>query len=212
MNVRSDRRFGAATVVAGAFLLVIYAGLFPFVLPLGPGEFDYVAIVTNVWWRPLTAIAMAGVLLLLLGLDSVYAALRPEAGVIAWIGLLTLKLALVLQACKLSWQLLVEPAIARQPPSQFLFRDGVFLADPAIGVFRFAAALTIVAGAALFGAALYRSGLVPRLAVALIALGAFGYAAGFMVSVYLAVGGIITLGIGCALIGRALWRLDRRAQ
>ena len=31
------------------------------------------------------------------------------------------------------------------------------------------------------------------------------YAAGFLLSIYVAVGGVITLGIGCLLIGRALW-------
>jgi hypothetical protein len=43
-----------------------------------------------------------------------------------------------------------------------------------------------------FGAALYRSGFVPKAAVALVGLGAVGYAAGFLLSIYLAVGGIIT--------------------
>lgn len=119
--------------------------------------------------------------------------------------MLTLKVALVLQVAKLTWQLLLDPAIARQPAAQFLFTDAVFLTDAALGAFRFLAAATIVVGAVLFGVALYRSGFVPKLAVVLIGLGAVGYAAGFVLSVYLAVGGIITLGIGCALIGRALW-------
>lgn len=205
MRVPSDRRFGGATVMGGSLLLVIYAGLFPFLLPVGPGQFDYVTIVTSPWWSPLTATAMAGVLLLLVGLDSVYATLRPTAGMSAWLGFLALKLALVLQACKLTWQLLFEPVIARQPDAQFLFRDAIFLTDAAIGAFRLVAAVTIVAGVALFGTALYRSGYLPRPAVALIGLGAVGYAAGFLLSISLAVGGIITLGVGCALVGRALW-------
>jgi hypothetical protein len=110
-----------------------------------------------------------------------------------------------LQACKLTWQLLLDPVIARQPAAQFLFHDAVFLTDAAIGAFRLTAAATIVVGVVLFGAALFRSGFVPRPAVVLIGLGAIGYAGGFLLSVYLAVGGIITLGIGCALIGRTLW-------
>jgi hypothetical protein len=46
---------------------------------------------------------------------------------------------------------------------------------------------------------------VPRPTVALIGLVPSGYAAGFLVSIYLAVGSIITFGIGCVLIGRTLW-------
>lgn len=205
MRIPSDRRFGAATVIAGALLLVLYAGLFPFVLPIGPGRFDYVTIVASPWWLPLTGTAMVGVLFLLVGLDSVYATFRPRAGISAWLGFLALKVALVLQACKLTWQLLLDPVIAKQSAAQFLFNDAVFMTDTAIGAFRLVAAATIVVGVVLFGVALYRSGFVPRPAVVLIGLGAVGYAAGFLLSVYLAVGGIIALGIGCTLIGRTLW-------
>jgi hypothetical protein len=204
-RVPSDRRFGGGTVIGGAVLLVIYSGLFPFVLPIG-GQFDYIAVVTSPWWFPLTATALAGVLLLLLGLDSVYATLGGEAGTPAWLGLLALKVALVLQVSKLTWQLLLDPVIAAQPNARFLFREAVFFTDTAIGVFRLCAAATIILGVGLFGTALYRSGYMPKSAVGLIALGAVGYVAGFLLSLYLAVAGILTLGTGCALIGLTLWK------
>jgi len=191
--------------VAGPLLLVIYAGLFPFVLPIGPGEFDYVTVVASPWWRPLSAVAMTGVLLLLIGLDAVYSTFRASSGMAAWIGFISLKVALVLQACKITWELLLDPAIARQPAAQFLFRDGVIFNDPQVVAFRVTAAATLIVGVVLFGTALHRSGAVSRLAIGLIAIGAIAYAAGFLLSIYAAVGGVITLGIGCLLIGRALW-------
>jgi hypothetical protein len=206
-------------LTGGALLLVVYAGLFPFVMPIGGAQVDYVAMVTSPWWLPLTATAMAGVLSLLLALDSIYAAFRPAAGMSAWLGYLVLKIALVLQACRLAWELLLDPVIARQPAAQFLLRDAVFLNDPALGVFRLGAAAALVAGVALFGTALYRSGLIPGAAITLVGLGAVAYVAGVLLSIYLVVGGIITLGIGCVLIGRTLsgwtlagrdWNEDRR--
>lgn len=206
MRVPPERRFGAITVIGGALLLVTYAGLFPFVLPIGAAEFDYATIASSPWWRPLSGLAMAGILLLLVGLDSVYATFRTTSGIAGWLGFIALKVALVLQACKETWQLLLDPAIARQPAAQFLIRDAILFTDPLVVAFRQAAAATLVVGVALFGTALYRSGVVPRPAVALIGLGAVGYAAGFLFSMYLAVGGIVTLGIGCLLIGRTLWR------
>lgn len=192
-------------MIGAAVFLVLYAGLVPLVLPIGPDQFDYVTIVASPWWQPLTFTAMVGVLLLLVSLDSIYATIRPTAGISAWFGFLALKVALVLQVCKLTWELVLDPAIAKQPAAQFLFRDAVLLVDPAISVFRLAAAATLVVGIALFGAALYRSGFVPRSAVVLIGLGAVGYAAGFLLSIYLTIGGILMLGIGCVLIGRVLW-------
>lgn len=196
-------------MIGGALLLVIYAGLFPFVLPIGPTGFDYVSVVSSPWWRPLNGIAMAGVLSLLLGLDSVYATCRAASGVAGWLGLIVLKVALVLQACKITWQVLLDPVVASQPAASFLIRDNVLAAEPLVVAFRLTAAAAIVVGVSLFGAALYRSGAVPRLAVGLIGVGAVGYAAGFLVSMYLAVGGTITLGLGCVLIGRTLWNNEQ---
>lgn len=206
MRIPSDRRFGAVTVIGGALLLVLYAGLFPFVLPIDPAEFDYVTIVASPWWRPLTGIATVGVILLLVGLDSVYSTFRSTAGIAAWLGFIALKVALVLQACRLTWELLHDPIIARQPAAQFLIRDAVVFNEPLVVAFRRIATAAIVVGVALFGTALYRSGVVPRLAVALIGIGAIGYTAGFLFSMYVAVAGTLTLGIGCLLMGRALWR------
>jgi hypothetical protein len=205
LRAPSDRRFGAITVTVGAVLLVTYASLFQFVLPIGPTQFDYVTIVANPWWQPLTGTALAGVIFLLLGLDAVYSTFRATAGIAGWLGLTVLKVALVLQACKLAWQLLLDPAIARQPAAQFLIRDAVLATEPAVVAFRLAAATTIVVGVTLFGTALYRSGSVPRPAVVLIGMGAVGYAAGFLFSMYVAVGGVITLGWGCVMVGRTLW-------
>lgn len=185
-------------------MLVIYAGLFPFVLPIGQTEVEYVTIVASPWWRPLSGIAMIGVVLLLLGLDSVYSTFRTTSGIVAWFGFLVLKVALVLQGCRLAWELLIDPVIARQPAAQFLIRDAVLFTEPMAVAFRIAAAATMVVGVAMFGTALYRSGAVPRLAVALVGIGAIGYAAGFL-SIYVAVCGTITLGIGCMVIGRSMW-------
>ena len=206
VQIPTERRFGAFTVIGGALLLVSYAALFPFVLPIGGAEFDYVTVVASPWWRPLSGAAMVGVVLLLVGLDSVYSAFRNTTGIAAWLGFIALKVALVLQACKVTWQLLLDPAIARQPAAQFLIRDGIIAEEPLVVAFYWTAAATIVVGVALFGTALYRSGVVSRLAAALIAIGAAAYAAGLLFSMYVAVAGTITLGFGCLLIGRSLSR------
>lgn len=188
-------------------MLAGYAVLFPLVLPLGPG--DYVQVVSSPWWVPLSAAAMLGLLCLLVGLDAVYASVRATAGMPGWLGLQLLKVALVLQACKVSWQLLLEPLIAAHPRAVFLIRESVILNDPSMTTFRLASAIAIIAGAVLFGAALYRSGLFSRVAVVLIGLGALVYAVGFMISVFVAVGGVVTLAVGCVMIGAGLWREPR---
>lgn len=203
-----ESRFAAVTLIAGSLLLVAYAALTPFVLGLVAGSFDYVAAVNGRWWRPLNATALSGVLLLLFALDPLYAIVRTKSWG-AWFGYVLLKLAFVLQACKITWQLFLDPVIAARPEAAFLFRDGVFLDDIAIGWFRAMSAAAIAGGVLLFGAALYRSGRVPSRALALIVAGAAGYVAGMMVSIYLATAGIVFVGAGCVMLGLAVWPRDR---
>jgi hypothetical protein len=72
--------------------------------------------------------------------------------------------------------------------------------------FRLVSAVTIVVGVLLVGVALYQSGEFPRKALALIAIGAVVYATGAMVSVWVEIAGVVTLSVGCVLIGMRLWQ------
>ena len=206
MPVPSDRNVGAISVIAGSLLLAAYAALFPLVLPIGRGGFDYLQVVLSRWWMPLTATALIAVLLLAVGFDAVWSRLRLTTGSGGWIGFIFLKTALILQACKLTWELFLDPIIAAQPQAAFLLRDLVIFNDPAVVAFRLVSAVTIVVGVLLFGVALYQSGEFPRKALALIAIGAVVYATGAMVSVWVAIAGVVTLSVGCVLIGMRLWQ------
>jgi hypothetical protein len=58
----------------------------------------------------------------------------------------------------------------------------------------------------LFGLAVYRSKAFPSSALVLIIIGAVAYATGPMISIIVAVAGVIALSAGCILIGAKLWR------
>ena len=206
MPIPSDRNVGAISITAGSLLLAAYAALFPIVLPIGRGTFDYLQVVLSRWWVPLTATAFIGVLLLAVGFDVVWSRLRPTAGSAGWIGFISLKTALILQACKLTWELFLDPIIAAQPQAAFLLRDSVIINDPAVVTFRLVSAVTILIGVLLFGVALYQSGEFPRKVLVLIAIGAIVYAIGLTVSVWVAIAGVVTLSVGCLLMGIRLWQ------
>jgi hypothetical protein len=206
MRSPSDRNVGAISVIAGSLLLAAYAALFPILLPIGRGTFDYLQVVLSRWWMPLTATALIGVLLLAVGFDAVWSRLRPTAGSAGWIGFISLKTALILQACRLTWELFLDPIIAAQPQAAFLLRDSVIINDPAVVAFRLASAVTIVIGVLLFGIALYQSGAFSRKVLALVAIGSVVYAIGWTISVWVALAGVATLSVGCVLIGIRLWQ------
>ena len=99
------------------------------------------------------------------------------------------------------------PVIASHAESAFLLRDLVIKHDPAVGIFRLMASVTILLGIVLFCYTLYRSSEYPKSAAVLIFVGAVVYAFGPMISIFVSVTGIFTLAIGCLLIGLRLFRV-----
>lgn len=206
MTIPSYERLAAACVILGASLLAAYAVLFLLLLPVGSGTFDYPALVVSPHWTQLALVAFIGVISLLVGLDAIYARLQGRGGLSGTAGLLLTKVALVLQACMLTWELLLDPIVAGHPDSAFLLRDGVIAAAPMMIAFRWVFLATTVVGILLFGRAIYRSRQFPRGAIFLIVVGAAAYVVGPRISVLLAIGGVITIALGGALIGARLWR------
>jgi hypothetical protein len=207
MNTVTLEKAGGVALIVGAFLLAAYSALFPALLPLGNGTFDYVQMVLNPNWTRLAAVAFVGVILMLIGFYAVYSRIRTSAGMVGAIGFLFIEAAYLLQACKVTWELFLYPVIASHHESAFLLRDMVIKHDPAVGIFRLMASVTILLGIVMFCYALYRSSEYPRSAAVLIFTGALVYALGPMISILVSVAGIFTLAVGCLLIGIRLFQV-----
>ncbi|NOV29481.1 hypothetical protein [Methylomonas sp. ZR1] len=199
-------KLGGIAIILGSLLLSAYAVLFPILLPLGTGTFDYAEMVRNSAWVPLALVAFVGVLALLVGFYAVYAKMRDTAGVQGAVGFLFVEAAYLLQACKVTWELFLYPVIARYPETAFLLRDAVIKNDPAVLAFRILASATILIGIVLFCLTIYRSAIYPKPAALLIFAGAVVYALGPMISVYVSTVGIFTFAVGCMLLGVRLLR------
>ena len=206
MTTLSYERLGSVFFAVGSILLAVYASLFVLLLPIHDGDFDYVRLVTSPHWRSIALIAFVGVVSLLTGLEAVYSRIRDSAGILGATGLVLTKVALVLQACVLTWEMLMDPLIAAHPESAFLLRDGGIINAPWMVAFRWVFLLTILGGALLFGLAVLRSKQFPMPAIGLLIAGAVLYAVGPRVSVFVAISGVILFAIGGLLIGVRLWR------
>lgn len=202
----SIEKVGGVSLIVGSLLLTLYAALFPALLPIGNGTFDYAEVVRNPNWIRLALMAGAGVLLMLVGFYAVYTRMRAKAGLIGAIGFLFIEAAYLLQACKVTWEIFLYPIIAEHAETAFLLRDAIIKHDPAVVIFRVAASATIFIGIVLFCYTLYRSEEYPKAAAILIFVGALVYALGPMISVFVSVAGIFTLSIGCLLMGLRLFR------
>lgn len=208
MNQLPLEKLGGAAIIAGSLLFAIYSSMFPVLLPIGSGTYDYAQVVLNPNWRWLALAAFAGILLMLGGFYAVYARVRAKAGIAGAIGFLFIEAAYLLQACKVTWELFLYPIIAAHPESAFLLRDAIIKHDPGVAVFRTVASLTIFIGVVLFCRTLYRSGEYPKSAPILIFAGALVYAVGPVISTFVSIAGIFTLSAGCLLLGIRLLKVQ----
>jgi hypothetical protein len=206
MTIASFERLGAACFMVGSTLLAGYAVLFAVLIPVGGAGAEYSLVVLDSNWARLSLVAFIAILFMLAGLDAVFSRIRATAGLTGTIGFLLTKIAFVLQACVLTWELLVDPIIAANAGSAFLLRERIIANDPGMVIFRWGAVLSIFLSTMLFGLAVYRSKAFPSSALVLIIIGAVAYATGPMISIIVAVAGVIALSAGCILIGAKLWR------
>ena len=165
MTTLSYERLGSVFFALGSILLAGYAALFVLLLPIHDGDFDYLRLVTSPHWRSIALVAFLGVVSLLTGLEAVYSRIRDSAGMWGATGLVLTKVALVLQACVLTWEMLVDPLIAAHPESAFLLRDGWIINAPWMVAFHWVSLLTILGGALLFGLAVLHSKQFPMPAI-----------------------------------------------
>jgi hypothetical protein len=206
MTIASFERLGAACFMVGSTLLAGYAVLFAVLIPVGGAGAEYSLVVLDSNWARLSLVAFIAILFMLAGLDAVFSRIRATAGLTGTIGFLLTKIAFVLQACVLTWELLLDPIIAANAGSAFLLRERIIANDPGMVIFRWGAVLSIFLSTMLFGLAVYRSKAFPSSALVLIIIGAVAYATGPMISIIVAVAGVIALSAGCILIGAKLWR------
>ena len=198
--------------MVGSTLLAVDAVLFAVLIPVGGAGADYSLVVLDSNWARLSLVAFIAILFMLTGLDAVFSRIRATAGLTGTIGFLFTKTTFVLQACVLTWELLLDPIIAANTGSAFLLRERIIADDPGMVIFRWGAIVSILLSTTLFGFAVYRSKEFPSSALVLIIVGAVAYAIGPMISIILAVGGVIALSAGCILIAARLWRAPNRRE
>jgi hypothetical protein len=208
MNVTASKLIDSASlsaVVAGLLFVVIQA--------IHPA--DSLASVTTSAWAVVHYVSIAMALLFVIGIGGIYARQVEEVGWLGLAGFLILSLGLLLTAAFQFVEAAVEPVLASSAPG---FVDGVLglveghASDVDLGalptLWSVSSAL-FLAGTLLFGIAMLRAGIVPRLASGLFAFGLLlsGPLVALLGTPRLAA---VPIGLGLAWMGYALWSERRR--
>jgi hypothetical protein len=204
MRLSSLQRLAALALSAGSLLLALYAIAFPSLLPMDRAAVDFTLLVLSPHWLWLAGVAFAGVLLMIAGFAGVYSRLYATAGWTGLIGFVSLELAYLLQACKVTWEICLYPVIAAHPTGISLLRDGIIKQSELVGFFRLGATATILLGTLLFCFTLIRSREFPRIGGIVLLVGAFLY--GLHFNTPSAIAGILIHSLGCLILALRLFR------
>lgn len=206
MKIGTLQKIGGYSLIFGSLLFVIYSICFQLMLPMSQIKTDYSALVQNANWIWISFVAFIGVILMIFGFLSVYSRIYVESGWIGFFGFLLVELAYLFQACKVTWEIFIYPAILSYQGSIPLLRDSILRHYPLVVGFRTAADITILLGIIFFCLAIIRSKVFPKLAGVFIFVGALLYGLGPILSAPIAISGICILSIGCFILGIRLIR------
>ena len=209
MRLATIQKLGGFSLIAGSILLATYSVLFLSLFPLSEIEKDFSRVVLSPPWIGLAGVAFAGVVLMAFGFAAVYSRLYQGAGTLGLVGFVFIEIAYLLQACKVTWEIFVYPIIAGDASSTGLLRDGILRDHSLFHAFKAGASASIFLGTILFCLTLVRSKEFSKAAGILIFVGAFVYGLGPVLSMMVAIGGIVVFALGCLLLGLELIRNQR---
>jgi hypothetical protein len=204
MELSKLQKLGGISLIIGSTLFTAYSILFFTILPVNSVRHDITLAILNQNWIWIAMLAFFGVILMIFGFTAVYSKLYMESGIIGFLGYLFVEIAYLLQACKVTWEIFLYPVIAGNQSSILLFKDSVLKNSNLIIAFKNVASITIFIGIVLFCIALVRSKEFPKSAGLLIFTGALLYGLGPILSIFIAIGGIVILSIGCLIAGLKL--------
>ena len=201
MKLSTLQKLGCISLIGGSILLTAYSIFFSTLMPIDQIRQDYSIAVLNSNYVWNASVAFFGLLFMLFGFTAVYSRLYKDSGIVGFLGYIFISIAYMIKISKVTWEIFLYPVLATNQNSIFLLKDIVFHNDPGIILFRILASATIFIGIVLFCIALIRSKEFPRIAGILIFIGAIIYGIGPMITVLIAIGGIVIFSIGCLMLG-----------
>lgn len=211
MQLATLQRYGGMALSVGAMLLTVYSVLFVTCLPIQSLGGDSTPMILDPQWLPATLSALAGLLFLIFGFIAVYSRIYDRTGRTGLFGFVTILLAFLQQASKVTWEVCLFPLIANHPVASVLLRERLLQQYPNVAAFKICGSVLILLGVLFFSWAILRSRAFPRSAGPLVFVGAVIYGLGPMYSFLMAVVGIVIFAAGCLQIGLALMRPENRA-
>jgi hypothetical protein len=206
MRLSSLQKAGGISLITGSLLLVVYSIAFFTLLPYREMHTNYIAAVLNPYWIPIAIFAFVGMAMMMFGFTATYSRLYKNAGILAFAGYISIEIAYLIQASIVTWEICLYPVIAQNASSAMLLTQSLLRKSALFSLFHTALTISLFTGTTLFCISLFQSKAFPKSAGVLIFTGAISYGLGPMVSIYVAIGGIVIFSIGCLQTGFRLMK------
>jgi hypothetical protein len=205
MKFATLQRLGGVSIILGSLFLAAYSLCWATLLPVHERATDISLVILSPHWKWISFLSFPGVVMMIFGFTAVYSRMYSTSGVMGLSGYVLVILAYILQAAKITWEVVLYPIIAGYGPSRALFQEKIMMHSHVYGLFRICAESTIFIGVVLFCIALMKSRF-PKSAGILILGGAVIYGLGPIVHIYIALAGIFIFSAGCFVLGGNMFR------
>lgn len=202
MKTRQLQKIGGAAFIIGAVLLALWTFLWSLLLPVSLAETDFTALVLDSEWFGINLMALAGLIPLLFGVSAVYSRISGKSGWLGLVGYVLLETALLIEMAKVTWEVFIYPVLAVSAVT--VLKDRLLINSPAVTALQITGLATILTGVVLFAMAMIRSREFSPMPPVLFLTGAILYGVGPLLSVWIAIAGVMIFAAGCVLIGLRL--------
>jgi hypothetical protein len=201
MKFTTLQRLGGISIILGSILFTAWAVCWTTLLPVHERARDVSLMILSPHWIWIASLALPGIVLMIFGFTAAYSRIYHKAGLVGLTGYVFIITAYFFQAAKVTWEIFVYPVVVSHTPSISLFSERIFMQHPQFILFRWISSATIFVGVILFCITLIRSREFPKSVGILILCGAVIYTVGPIINIYLAIAGVLTLSLGCFVLG-----------
>jgi hypothetical protein len=160
--------------------------------------------VLNSSWAPVHALAVASLILILIGLVGLYAKQSEKCGILGLIGFGVAFIGTVLVTGLLYFEAFIMPVLAIEAPA-LVDEKGPIFTGPT-GIIFPVSLMAFMLGYLIFGIATIRAKLLSRWGTLLIIIGAVLFGIGPLLVQIVVVAGAVVFGIGIFWLGYDLWK------
>ena len=202
MKLSAIQRLGGYSMILGAVFLFFWTLCRFICLPSHIAGNDFNALVQNPNWKWVISLSLPGVIFTIFGFTAVYSRLYRSSGFLGLIGYIFIVLSYLHQLSQIVIEIFIYPIISETAPILLGAQNLYF--HPLFSQFRTSFYFLMAIGLPLFCLAIIRSKEFPKSSGFFILSGAILYAIGPMITIYVALSGIVILSTGCFILGKKL--------